>query len=68
MTRGPGPYDPQPTPPSTNPDPVLPGHTPTEVPVRQPSEIPATDPDRAPTGPMNDPDPGPLILGREPEG
>jgi hypothetical protein len=59
MTRGPGPYDPQPTPPNIEPNPVLPGHNPTEVPVQQPTEIPATDPDRAPEGPSVNPEPTP---------
>ena len=63
MTRGPGPYDPQPTPPNTNPDPVLPGHAPTEVPVREPSEIPATDPDLPPDSPGVDPEPTPANPG-----
>jgi hypothetical protein len=63
MTRGPGPYDPQPGSPSPNPDPVQPGHTPMEVPVFPPNEMPATDPGRSPAGPMTEPDPGPSPIG-----
>lgn len=54
----PGPYDPHAKPVSPNPDPILPGHTPMEVPVRQPSGIPDADPNRAPAGTMDDPDAG----------
>jgi hypothetical protein len=58
-----GPYEPQPsTPqPSPGPEPMVPGHTPAEVPTSpEPIGIPATDPDRAP-GPGFDPGPGPSI-------
>ncbi len=51
-----GPYDPQPRPSGPDVNPVLPGHTPTEVPVRNPEGIPAIDPDRPP-GPNVDPAP-----------
>jgi hypothetical protein len=37
-----GPYDPQPDAPQPSPDPVQPGHTPTEVPG--PSEMPSPGP------------------------
>jgi hypothetical protein len=58
MTRGPGPYDPQSRPPRPNPDPVLPGHSPTEVSVRPPAEAPTTVPSQAPISPMTPVEPG----------